>query len=195
MASTSYEIFATESTVTENSTPAEIYVYEQDRYSRAIVNIGEGRFESDDFVFDILTNDNGPERISKLGLTRMKYFLDSEKEQEEAFAWLYPNNDISNPVDMKNKIILAISDVKGDYWNEKVQQLNHNEIQELPSHDYFADVDDPHGHLADMLSESVLNQYVNDQVPDHILRLKVGDIIYSFTECKEEIPWSKCILL
>ena len=44
------------------------------------------------------------------------------------------------------------------------------------SHDYFADVDDPKGLLAEMLTETILNSYTSNQAPDHETILKRGDV-------------------
>ena len=40
----------------------------------------------------------------------------------------------------------------------------------------FGEVDDPHGVLANMMTENILNKFGNNGVPPHILELKVGDI-------------------
>ena len=44
------------------------------------------------------------------------------------------------------------------------------------STDTFADVDDPHGHLKQMISDEVLEKYNTNDVPLHTLKLKVGDV-------------------
>ena len=76
-----------------------------------------------------------------------------------------------DPQTIKNRVILAIHNTQVDYWNTRLQEMNTNEIRLLQSHDYFAEVDDDHGHLRNLLSDHVMNQMTNTQVPNHELNL------------------------
>ena len=71
-----------------------------------------------------------------------------------------------------------MTNVQVDKWNSKVQKLNPNSSVTLLSKDQFSDTDDPHGILAKMITENVLNQFVGDgsSIPPHSLLLKKNDI-------------------
>jgi len=90
----------------------------------------------------------------------------------------YSRPSLENDQAMKNRAILATKNDRVDQWNTIMQDLNPRPAKTLLSHDYFADVDDPHGHLAGMLTEQALNSYTNNHVPDHKLILKVGDVCF-----------------
>jgi hypothetical protein len=90
----------------------------------------------------------------------------------------YSRPSLENDQAMKNRAILATKNDRVDQWNTIMQDLNPRPAKTLLSHDYFADVDDPHGHLAGMLTEQALNSYTNNNVPDHKLILKVGDVCF-----------------
>jgi len=109
----------------------------------------------------------------KVGLSRMKYFLNNDIES--ALLWLYPNGFNINA--MQTTCILSSKNDSVDVWNAVVQKLNPEQnIHELKSHDYLCDVDDPYGHLANCLTEDVLNNFNANGVPKHILKLKINDI-------------------
>ena len=90
----------------------------------------------------------------------------------------YTRPSLTNDQAMKNRAILATKNDRVDQWNTIMQDLNPHPAKTLLSHDYFADVDDPHGHLAGMLTEHALNSYTNNHVPDHKLILKVDDVCF-----------------
>jgi ATP-dependent DNA helicase PIF1 len=46
----------------------------------------------------------------------------------------------------------------------------------LRSRDTFLEVDDPHGHIKKMLQTSVLNTMTKNGIPNHELKLKIGDV-------------------
>jgi ATP-dependent DNA helicase PIF1 len=105
------------------------------------------------------------------------------KQQNEALDWLHPLEGQKRPsllsnTAMKNRAILATKNEKVDEWNKIIQDMNTNPAKTLLSHDYFADVDDPNGHLASMLTEQALNSYTNNHVPNHELILKVNDVCF-----------------
>jgi ATP-dependent DNA helicase PIF1 len=99
------------------------------------------------------------------------------------YKWLHPKvgnyiPSMRNDNALKNRAILAIKNSRVDFWNTTMQDMNPNDSVQLKSFDYFTDVDDPNGHLASMLTEHVLNEYTNSQVPNHTLTLKVDDICF-----------------
>ncbi len=57
-----------------------------------------------------------------------------------------------------------------------IQDMNLNNSWHLNSKDTFGEVNDPHGVLANMMAENILNKFGNSGVPPHIQELKVGDI-------------------
>jgi hypothetical protein len=61
-------------------------------------------------------------------------------------------------------------------WNAVAQRMNSSVEHTLRSKDSFSKVDDPKGHLKKMLSDTLLNGFQKNGVPDHELILKVGDI-------------------
>ena len=56
-----------------------------------------------------------------------------------------------------------------DDWNDLIGARNINQEYVLKSTDSFTDVDDRHGYLAEMVSETVLNRYNVNDVPRHEL--------------------------
>ena len=94
---------------------------------------------------------------------------------DKAIAWLYP--DGYNPEHAARNVVLATTNVNVDEWNERIAIINPAfEHPPLKSSDTFTDVDDLHGHLKNMISDAVLEQYNNSDVPPHILRIKVNDV-------------------
>jgi hypothetical protein len=106
----------------------------------------------------------------------MEYYLDTEEGINEAIQWLYPDGNVLADNIAKNRVLLAMSNERVNYWNEKLQQLNPNIMHSLRSHDYFADVDDDKGTLKSLLTENILNKINDSHTPDHVLNLKEGDI-------------------
>ena len=63
-----------------------------------------------------------------------------------------------------------------DLWNEFIQKRNNNQTEHLFSADHLCEVDDPKNILRNMLTVDVLNNFNNNGVPPHNLKLKIGDI-------------------
>ena len=151
----------------------------QQMYADAILAIGEGR-EHENAIE--LCQDEKTEMM-KVGLPTMQYFVkdalycngkESLNSLVDALLWLYPNG--FDPSEMQRKCILASTNDSVDFWNEKVQQMNNNELWHLRSKDYLCEIDDPHGILANCLNERVLNRFYANGVPKHDLYLKVDDV-------------------
>jgi len=145
-------------------------------YADAILEIGEGRPATDSFIMNIKQERDQASVTNTFALPHVGYFSNTDEECDAAVEWLHPARNLQAEGSLKNKTILAVTNERVDYWNAKLQELNPNPMYRLVSHDTFADVDDPHGHLARLLTEDVLNGYTNTQVPNHILKLKKGDV-------------------
>ena len=65
---------------------------------------------------------------------------------------------------------------KLDMWNAIAQGMNTSEEHILKSKDSFSEVDYVNGHLKKMLSDTLLNGFRKNGVPNHELTLKVGDV-------------------
>jgi ATP-dependent DNA helicase PIF1 len=168
---------ALQASINEHSTAEERHsATSQKQYADAILQLSEGRCENADFMCKIMQNENGCRQTSILAFPYVQHYLNTPDDCDNAVEWLHPGKDLSNLHNLRNKTILAITNERVDYWNEKIQNLNPEPPFTLLSHDYFSDVDDPKGNLASMLTETVLNSYTNTQVPNHELTLKVGDI-------------------
>ena len=61
-------------------------------------------------------------------------------------------------------------------WNAIAQGMNTSEEHILKSKDSFSEVDYVNGHLKKMLSDTLLNGFRKNEVPNHELTLKVGDV-------------------
>jgi len=66
---------------------------------------------------------------------------------------------------MHTSAILCATNVQVDEWNTIIQDLNINPMHVLPSVDTVKQIDDPHGHLQRMISESVLERFQKSGVP------------------------------
>ena len=168
---------ALQASINEHSTPEQRQsATNQILYADAILQLSEGRCENANFMCNVLQNTVGLRQTSILAFLYVKYFPNTNQGCDDAIEWLHPERDLSNLNNLRNKIILALTNERVDYWNKKIQDFNPNAPRTLLSHDYFSDVDDPNGILKDMLTETLLNSYTNTQVPNHELILKVGDI-------------------
>jgi hypothetical protein len=143
----------------------------QTSYGQMILAIGEGRWDHDDV--DLL-NHNVYDATHIYRLPTIPYFLDTDNGLQDALKWIYPTGFDSST--MYHSCILAARNDRGDMWNEIVQNMNPNNSIVYKSRDVFADVDDPNGTLARMLTTSTLNDCNNSGIPPHILTLKQGDI-------------------
>ena len=153
--------------------PDDQHVRFQMKYARELTQIRtNGPFDEDGDVeviehFPLLGQ-------SILRYKNYKYFTD----EDEALAWLYPPNDNVMAPNTANKAILCSLNSNVDLWNAKVQALNPNLAVNLFSENEFVDVDDPYGHLKDMLTPASLAYYNKPGIPLHQLTLKVGDICF-----------------
>jgi hypothetical protein len=103
-------------------------------------------------------------------LNEMPYIHDADAALKE----LYPNGFVTS--EMTSCCIIAATNERVDYWNNLVQNMNSNHKWNLFSHDQFGEADDPHGILENMMTEDILNNFGNNDVPQHNLELKVGDV-------------------
>lgn len=95
---------------------------------------------------------------------------------EEVLKFAFP--DGFDTYSMHTSCILATTNERVDFWNEKVQQLNFEyEPYTLKSSDHFNEVDDPFDFIKNMVTQDVLHRF-NDSssCPPHDLKLKIGDI-------------------
>ena len=131
-----------------------------------------------DMLIDVSMNRNSAqchvihdvdENISVLGLPMMKYY--TEADFKEAVEWLYPGGQLDF-----SATILCCNNKSVDMWNSVAQTMNPSPIHILTSKDKFAEVDDLKGHLAKMLTPTMLNGFKKVGIPDHELHLKVDDI-------------------
>jgi hypothetical protein len=72
--------------------------------------------------------------------------------------------------------VLCATNTSVDTWNEIAQGLNTSEEHILTSKDTFSEVDDINGHLKKVLSTTLLNSRCKNGVPNHNLRMKIGDV-------------------
>ena len=63
-----------------------------------------------------------------------------------------------------------------------MQRLNANPMKILRYKDKFGGVDDPHNHIANAMSETVLNKFQAEGIPPSDLQLKVGDVCALYFE-------------
>lgn len=76
--------------------------------------------------------------------------------------------------------ILATTNKRVEQWNKWVQDLNEQPVYICKSHDFFSDVDDPHGHLKKCINKQTMNKFDNiGESPPHVLELKKNDIVIS----------------
>ncbi len=99
----------------------------------------------------------------------MKYY--TEADHESAVEWLYPGRQLDF-----SATILCSNNASVDMWNVIAQGMNSSVEHTLRSKDSLSKVDDPKGHLQQILSAIMLNGFLKNGVPDHELILKVGNI-------------------
>jgi ATP-dependent DNA helicase PIF1 len=95
-------------------------------------------------------------------------------DMKELLSWLFPegfNVDL-----MHTRAILAATNTVVDEWNSVIQEMNPHPAYILSSVDKVKDIDDPHGILQRMISESVLERFQRPGVPHHRIVLKKDDI-------------------
>ncbi len=113
------------------------------------------------------------EDTKKIAMPNMDYFVDNERDL--AIRWIYPDA-IFNSTIATTSVILAATNETVDIWNKSIQELNPNASVLLRSTNEFCEVDDPHGHLKNMINTNVLKKYDVNGIPPAELQLKVGDI-------------------
>jgi ATP-dependent exoDNAse (exonuclease V) alpha subunit len=146
-------------------------LFRQRNYSQMILDIGEGKEDSN--LANCLQGED-EEGDSYIGLPLLKYFLDDEEGIQNAVEFISADNI---PLILKYKYtILATTNEKVDEWNTLIQSRNTQPMFDLISADHLCEVDDPKSILKDMLTEDVLKHFNKSGVPSHQLSLKVGDI-------------------
>ena len=83
--------------------------------------------------------------------------LHTISQTKEALNWLF--SACFNVDCMHNNAILCSTNVIVDEWNSLIQELNENPGHELRSEDKVQEIDDPHGYLQRMRTESVLERF------------------------------------
>ncbi len=109
------------------------------------------------------------EDICKIAFPAMTYFTQSN--HLDTVEWLFPGQQLDS-----NVTVLCSNNTSVDMWNAIAQGFNTNQEHVLKSKDSFPEVDDPHGHIKKMLTTSVLNSMTKNGVPNHELKLKIGDV-------------------
>ena len=109
------------------------------------------------------------EDIFKIAFPAMIYF--TQTNHLDAVEWLFPGQQLDS-----NVTILCSKNTTVDMWNAIAQGLNTSKEHVLRSRDTFLEVDDPHGHIKKMLQTSVLNTMTKNGIPNHELKLKIGDV-------------------
>ena len=149
------------------------FVNEQKDYLDMLNTIGEGCDPSSDEtspVFDVYNENVSIDGSRVVALPNLQSYSDVER----ALSWLFPEG--FNVDSMHTKAILAATNIVVDEWNKTIQNLNNNPVHVLCSVDKVKDIDDPHGILQRMISESVLERFQRPGVPHHQLELKKDDI-------------------
>ena len=152
----------------------------QEQWAKTLLVFGEGVADPDitevcELIEDVLTNSSS-ECVQRYALPDMKYYLNTESDIEKAIEWMYPNKNVLEDNIVRDRVLLAMSNERVDYWNTELQKLNPNPLHCLRSHDYFADVDDDSHTLKSLLNDSILSKLKDNKTPDHMLYLKEGDI-------------------
>jgi energy-coupling factor transporter ATP-binding protein EcfA2 len=145
---------------------------QQNKYGSLILAIGDGV----DYHLDCdQVYKEKKQGLLMYRLTALPFFQLTEIGMRDGLQWLYPQG-FSNDPDFVSSAILAATNQQVDQWNSIVQDMNPSQLFELKSKDSLCEVDDPHGHIERMLSNTVLNNFQHVSAPSHQLLLKVGDI-------------------
>jgi len=122
------------------------------------------------FVVDVYSENIATDGSRVVALPR----LQTISEKKEALDWLFPSGfDVDS---MHNNAILCSTNVIVDEWNSVIQELNQNTGHELCSEDRVQEIDDPHGYIQRMITESVRERFQRPGVPHHRIILKKNDI-------------------
>ena len=146
---------------------------QQREYLQMLDIIGEGiepTSETSGTVVNVYSENVHEDGSMVVALPQLKHISD----KGEALQWLFPDGFDADS--MHTRAILCSTNVIVDEWNATIQELNPNPIYELRSEDKVKDIDDPHGILRRMISESVLERFQRPGVPHHKLYLKKNDI-------------------
>jgi hypothetical protein len=131
-----------------------------------------------DMLIDVSNNRNShwcqvieqeDENISKLGIPFMQYY--TQADHKSAVKWLYPGGHLDFPA-----TILCSNNENVDTLNAIAQGMNSSEEHILRSKDSFSEVDDINGHLKKMLSDTLLNGFRKNGVPNHERILRDGNV-------------------
>lgn len=168
--------------LTANSTDDQRAAYAKNlNYSNCIMAVAKGK--DDKYAEIVDTISDGPHEWKfNVMLRDLEYFIqDSTAESDnagnmknQAIEWAYPNGFDHHRA--SKTCILAAKNTTVASWNQAIQELNPSPVRELKSHDWFSEVDDPHGILAKVITEKVLSYYDGPGVPLHKLKLKVNDV-------------------
>jgi hypothetical protein len=152
---------------------------EQLEFGRMLINISENQDSDLCNVIEVVNED-----VSTIGLTHVMYFTSQPEIEQvddqlrhtvqncsDVIEWLHPGGILDTKA-----TILSSSNVNVDRWNATVQNLNFNEAHNIKSKDSFSEVDDPHGHIAKMMTIHTVNAFQKNGVPHHELILKVDDV-------------------
>jgi len=142
----------------------------QRQYGDMIVNIGQGKRSIHGAGYERVSYERD-EQMYQLNL--IETYLENQDEGL-ALQFLFPDGFTTNAC--KGATILAATNKTVEKWNDAVQRLNANPMKTLQSKDKFGDVDDPHNHIANAMSETVLNKFQAAGIPPRDLKLKVGDV-------------------
>jgi len=115
---------------------------------------------------------------AKKGLQKVKIpILKYTNDIKDAINFVYPDqfDCIENLYD---SAILCATNKSVDKWNEYIQTFNPEISYNLKSYDSFDLVDDPNDVLKNMINPQVLNEFNENNVPHHNLKLKVNDICF-----------------
>jgi hypothetical protein len=144
---------------------------EQMTYNESCMALAEGKSSS----HCIIHNENATKHQYTVALRGVKYFTDDYNK--EAIDWLYPggvDSDINE--NSTGCCILAATNESGDMWNTTIQNMRIGEPKLFSSHDYLCEVDDAKKHLSDIMTEELMNSIKASGIPNHTLKLKVGDV-------------------
>jgi ATP-dependent DNA helicase PIF1 len=112
------------------------------------------------------------ENTTTLGFSYLKYITKTNQVTDnDTLNWLYPNENISY-----QETNLCSNNESVDGWNVIVQRMNTGTEYKLILRDSFEEMDDPNGHVKEMVTKAVLNIFQKNGVPNHKLVLKMGDI-------------------
>ena len=141
----------------------------QRKYAEMILSIGNGTHIPTTFKDGYINDKKRASMTVELQQCRAILCID------DAIDFVFPKP--FNPDVFCKRAILCGTNDAVDEWNNRIQELNPNILQDpLASHDQLSESDDPHDILKQMLTEDVLNNFNNNGVPPHLLQLKVNDI-------------------